>query len=439
MPLFNKKPGDRLHAWEVNVLGKYALAQAGGKTGSNVAGKNTGEGLLSTIPSPWKQYTIKVVRRYLREDVYNQTDETDEEKADGEEYASRKFPFYEILDNGTIRVTPPYGRKHSTEEGLLDYYEYEKWLIEIDLSAVFNIRREDRTCIRLSDVPGLKNVVVDGGSPQYVLGLDANGCIHLYPVDSCTAESSVSSSSSMSSSSRSSSSSISASSESSVSTSSSSLSSASSSSSQYVGDLFVVSIRYHNFEEGKWVERDDEWILDSTGLGLRLKVGDRLVAWWDAQRSCFIPAWIWSPASMIDLNGTDPEENPIYTTNDSRSDIRFALEVSDDDGATWKLPNGRVCKINGNVVLDNYNEASASGSVHYSVLVGGVNLLRVLAETDIEEDTGTEGAGVFIEKVALRIRSNTASVKEPTRDNTVMDSGATLIPVWTLEAEVENV
>jgi len=82
-------------------------------------------------------------------------------------------------------------------------------------------------------------------------------------------------------------------------------------------------------------------------------VGDKLTAWWDAQRGMFIPCWQQSDYPFADANDDGLDTNPIHFTDEGGSDIRFALEIlgGEEFGTDWKTVNDRTCIVNGRVVV----------------------------------------------------------------------------------------
>ena len=202
-------------------------------------------------------------------------------------------------------------------------------------------------------------------------------------------------------------------------------------------------IRYYDPEAKRWIEREDEFMLDTRAVGLRLKRDDTLVAWWDEQRGMFVPAWQCAPASMVDFNGEPYDAaDTIFSTESGRSDIRFELEISEESDEygepVWKSINNRICKVNGNVFFDDTGEAHCSGSIHYTFIVDQICLLRVRTETDLTAIYQDE-VEVSLDLCSFKIRSYAGEGVEYTQEDSELNESATVIPLWTLEAEVGNV
>ncbi len=85
--------------------------------------------------------------------------------------------------------------------------------------------------------------------------------------------------------------------------------------------MYLGKVRYFEFSEtkytGEWKTDDEqEWELDASGLGVSFSVGDKLVAWWDAQRGMFVPCFSSSltPRILYDdavPGGTDINAYPV--------------------------------------------------------------------------------------------------------------------------------
>jgi len=53
--------------------------------------------------------------------------------------------------------------------------------------------------------------------------------------------------------------------------------------------IYLVRFLHYNFETKEWVEQTRKWRLDASGIETTLSEGEILIAYWDKQRSMFVP------------------------------------------------------------------------------------------------------------------------------------------------------
>ena len=176
-------------------------------------------------------------------------------------------------------------------------------------------------------------------------------------------------------------------------------------------NIWWVRQRFHYTGTTEWKTKSNEnekWKLDASDLDVDISVGDKINAYWHEQRGMFIPLIGGKGTSeeppFADYNSVEADEVP--HTEDRGSAINFALEMSDDEGNTWVIPNQRIWSLNGNVILFGDGFAEVSGVGFYSIRIRNEALLRVVYNTDIYYvisaviDGTTLNAGLLTEEQA---------------------------------------
>ena len=157
-------------------------------------------------------------------------------------------------------------------------------------------------------------------------------------------------------------------------------------------NIWWVRMRYHHTGTTEWKTKSNEnekWKLDASAIDSPISEGDVINAYWHEQRGMFIPLGGGDSGDrgeeppFADYNSSSVWHDVPHTGNRS-SIIRYALEISTDEGNTWVIPNDRIWHINGNVLLDVLDECKFTGVGFYSFQVTDKALLRVTFNKDLD-------------------------------------------------------
>ena len=203
--------------------------------------------------------------------------------------------------------------------------------------------------------------------------------------------------------------------------------------------FYLCKLRYYNFSSGTdwkigtWESQDKEWRLDASDFGVEFEVGDKTIAYWDEQRSAFIPIIPQRqiPLPLVDYNSSYGATLPSTGWSCGDSDINFALEISNDGTTGWQVVNNRVCRINGNVKdCNDQCNGKASGYEHYTFRITAPVWLRVRANTNITWAT------ITVDRTSIRFQAYANEGIAHSLGTAL--SPAVTISGWALEAEVNN-